>query len=194
MPDFFIVVINTRMVQLSKNTQMMMAILVLLSLGGVLYMYLNKKASEEEGFTNMNSELMGNNRDQGGVKPSEGVGENEVFHEIKDKSQQQQMKRPENVPKDCFPKDQLSPGELLPKDANSTWAQVNPSGQGELRDQNFLNAGYHVGINTVGQTMRNPNLQIRSEPANPQVKVSPWLQSTIEPDSNRRPLEIGGCE
>ena len=42
--------------------------------------------------------------------------------------------------------------------------------------------------------MRNPNLQIRSEPANPQVKVSPWLQSTIEPDSNRRPLEIGGCE
>ena len=56
-------------------------------------MYLNKKASEEEGFTNMNSELMGNNKDQGGVKPSEGVGENEVFHEIKDKSQQQQMKR-----------------------------------------------------------------------------------------------------
>ena len=46
-------------------------------------MYLNKKASEEEGFTNMNSELMGNNRDQGGVKPSEGVGENEVFHGVK---------------------------------------------------------------------------------------------------------------
>ena len=61
-----------------------------------------------------------------------------------------------------------------------------------IRDQNFLNAGYHVGINTVGQTMKS-QLQIRSEPANPQVKVSPWLQS-IEPDSNRRPLEIGGCE
>ena len=139
------------------------------------------------------SELMGEGN-KGDVKPSEGVGENEVFHEVQGNKQQQEEKRPENVPKDCFPKDQLSPGELLPKDANSTWAQVNPSGQGELRDQNFLNAGYHVGINTVGQTMRNPNLQIRSEPANPQVKVSPWLQSTIEPDSNRRPLEIGGCE
>lgn len=96
------------------------------------------------------------------------------------------------LPKDCFPKDQLTPAELLPGDANSTWAQVNPAGQGSLGDQNFLNAGFHVGINTVGQTLRNANLQLRSEPPNPQVKVSPWLQTTIEPDTNRKPLEIGG--
>ena len=97
-------------------------------------------------------------------------------------------------PGDCFPKDQLTPDELLPGDVNSKWAQVNPAGQGELGDQNFLNAGFHVGVNTVGQTLRNANLQLRSEPPNPQVKVSPWLQSTIEPDSNRKPMEIGGCE
>lgn len=97
------------------------------------------------------------------------------------------------LPKDCFPKDQLTPQELLPADANSTWAQVTPAGQGALGDQNFLNAGFHVGINTVGQTLRNANMQLRSEPPNPQVKVSPWLQSTIEPDTNRKPLEIGGC-
>ena len=57
---------------------------------------------------------------------------------------------------------------------------------------NFLTAGYHVGINTVGQTLRNANRGLRSDPPNPQVKVSPWLQTTIEPDSNRKPLEIGG--
>jgi hypothetical protein len=57
---------------------------------------------------------------------------------------------------------------------------------------NFLTAGYHIGINTVGQTLRNANRQLRSEPLNPQVPVSPWLQTTIEPDTNRRPLEIGG--
>ena len=90
------------------------------------------------------------------------------------------------------PKDQLTPQELLPADANSTWAQVVPAGQGSVGDQNFLNAGFHVGINTVGQTLRNANLQLRSEPPNPQVKVSPWLQSTIEPDTNRKPMEIGG--
>ena len=59
---------------------------------------------------------------------------------------------------------------------------------------NLLKAGYHIGRDTVLGSLRNANLQLRSEPANPQVKVSPWLQSTIEPDTNRRPLEIGGCE
>ena len=97
-------------------------------------------------------------------------------------------------PKDCFPKDQLTPGELLPGDANSRWAQSVPAGQGELGDQNFSTAGHHIGVNTVGQTLRNANRQLRSEPPNPQVKVSPWLQSTIEADTNRKPLEIGGCQ
>ena len=88
----------------------------------------------------------------------------------------------------------MTPSELLPGDPNTKWAQVNPSGQGDLKDQNFLNAVHHLGANTVGQTLRNSNLQLRSEPLNPQVKVSPWMQTTIEPDSNRRPMEIGGCE
>lgn len=95
-----------------------------------------------------------------------------------------------SVPKDCFPKDQLAPQDLLPTDTNSTWAQVNPAGQGNIGDNNLLTAGHHVGINTVGQTLRNANLQLRSEPPNPQMKVSPWMQSTIEPDTNRRPMEI----
>jgi hypothetical protein len=98
------------------------------------------------------------------------------------------------LPKDCFPKDKLTAEDLLPKDnANSKWAQVNPAGQGDVKDQNFLNAGFHMGINTVGNSLRNPNMQLRSEPPNPQLKVSPWNQTTIETDLNRRPLEIGGC-
>jgi hypothetical protein len=52
---------------------------------------------------------------------------------------------------------------------------------------------HHIGVNTVGQTLRNANRQLRSEPPNPQVKVSPFLQTTIGPDTNRKPLEIGGC-
>ena len=99
------------------------------------------------------------------------------------------------LPKDCFPKDKLTSEDLLPKDAaNSKWAQVNPAGQGDLKDKNFLNAGFHIGINTIGNSLRNPNLQLRSEPPNPQLKVSPWNQTTIDTDLNRRPLEIGGCE
>lgn len=98
-------------------------------------------------------------------------------------------------PKDCFPKDKLTPEELLPMDAaNSEWAQVNPTGQGNVKNQNFLTSGYHMGINSVGSTLRNSNMQLRSEPPNPREKVSPWMQSTIEPDLNRKPLEINGCD
>jgi len=93
----------------------------------------------------------------------------------------------------CFPKDQLTAQELLPQNDSSTWAQVNPSGSGNLKDKNFLQAGHHIGINTTGQTLRNANLQLRSEPPCPQVIVSPWMQTTINPDMNRKPFEIGGC-
>jgi hypothetical protein len=104
-------------------------------------------------------------------------------------------KKKDSFTKDCFPKDKLTPEDLLPRDAaNSEWAQVNPAGQGDVQNQNFLTAGYHVGINSVGSTLRNANMQIRSEMPNPQVKVSPWMQSTIEPDFNRKALEINGCD
>lgn len=97
---------------------------------------------------------------------------------------------PNRYPKDCFPKDQLTSSELLPANEATQFAQLVPN-NGQNKG-NFLTAGYHVGINTVGQTLRNANRGLRSDPPNPQVKVSPWMQTTIEPDSNRKPLEIGG--
>jgi len=94
------------------------------------------------------------------------------------------------APAGCYPRDQLQASELLPRDANSVWAQQNPLGPGSLKGVNFLSAGALIGINTVGQSMKNANLQLRSEPPNPQVPVSVFNNSTIEPDFNRRPLEI----
>ena len=71
-------------------------------------------------------------------------------------------------PTDCFPKDKLKPEDLLPMDAaNSEWAQVNPAGQGDVKNQNYLTAGYHLGVNSIGSTLRNANLQLRSELPNP---------------------------
>lgn len=97
------------------------------------------------------------------------------------------------VSSDCFPKDRLTAEDLLPKDAaNSKWAQVNPAGQGDLQDQNFLTAGFQIGVNTTGSSLRNANLQLRSEPVIPQSNPWPIMQSTITPDTLRRPLEIGG--
>lgn len=93
-------------------------------------------------------------------------------------------------PTNCYPKNQLAPQELLPNDPNSKWAQVNPMGAGDIAGKNFLNAGSLIGVNTVGQSLRNASWDLRSEPPNPQLQVSPWMQSTIEPELQRRPLEI----
>ena len=86
-----------------------------------------------------------------------------------------------------------NPSDLLPKDSNSQWASLNPSSmnKGDIMMPELLQAGYHIGLDTIGQTLRNPNLQLRSDPIIPKADVGPWNASTIEPDYGRVPLEIG---
>ena len=111
---------------------------------------------------------------------------NEVYSSVGGSMQSSNM----GLPPSCSTSNQ-NPADLLPKDTNSQWAQLNPAGKGDLANINLLKAGYHIGIDTIGQTLRNPNLQIRSEPPNPQVNVGPWNLSTIEADFMRPPLELG---
>ena len=83
-----------------------------------------------------------------------------------------------------------NPADLLPADSNSSWASMNPVG--DLKNINLLNPTQVVGINTQGSSLRNANLQLRSEPPNPRMNTNcPWNISTIEEDNMRKPLEIG---
>jgi len=84
-----------------------------------------------------------------------------------------------------------NPSDLLPQDQNSQWAALNPSAVGQGGMPDLLQAGYHIGLDTIGQTLRNANLQLRSDPIIPRQDVGPWNNSTIEPDLGRVPLEIG---
>jgi hypothetical protein len=75
-------------------------------------------------------------------------------------------------------------GSLLPNDNNSKWSQLNIQGSGSLENVNLLKAGSLTGINTVGTSLRNANLQLRAEPPNPKNMTNcPWNQSTIERDN-----------
>jgi hypothetical protein len=85
----------------------------------------------------------------------------------------------------------LEAGDLLPDDTNSAWSNVDPAGQGSIAYKNWLEAGYHQGVNTIGSSLKNASRDLRAEPINPQQVVSPWMQSTVEPDLTRRPLEDG---
>jgi hypothetical protein len=98
------------------------------------------------------------------------------------------------VPEPTQNNEPLMPSELLPNnDAAASFEQRFPSGEGEATDKNFLIAGYNIGINTVGSSHKNPNLQLRSDPYVPRKEVGPWNQSTIMASdiTNRRELNIG---
>jgi hypothetical protein len=124
----------------------------------------------------------------GGVAvPANPAGMNEEFAKVSGLSTSTYGLAP------CPVSQMTDPADLLPKDVNSQWAQLNPAGGADFQNVNLLKAGYHIGIDTVGSSLRNANLQERSEPPNPTQPVSPWLNSTIEPDLMRAPLEIGGA-
>ena len=97
------------------------------------------------------------------------------------------------LPQDSNHKPIAAPNELLPADTNSQWAALNPvnMNQGSILAGDMLQAGYHIGLDTIGQTLKNANLQLRSDPIIPKVDVGPWNQSTYEPDYGRVPLELG---
>jgi hypothetical protein len=87
-----------------------------------------------------------------------------------------------------------NPSDLLPQDSNNQWSQLNPVLSNNQQFPDLLQAGYHIGLDTIGQTLRNPNYQLRSDPIIPKQEIGPWNQSTIEPDYGRVPLEVGqGC-
>jgi hypothetical protein len=161
----------------------------------MLYKYfMSKGSSGYEGQTNNNNKAYKNNKgssSSSSTGPQQQCqvldsieGNNEVFAAVGGSSSQQMMPN-----SSCGTSS--NPADLLPKDTNSQWAQLNPVGQGEIGNINFLKAGYQIGIDTVGQSLRNANLQERSDPVIPQMSVGPWNMSTITPDFMRPPLEIG---
>ena len=81
-------------------------------------------------------------------------------------------------------------GELLPKEVNNDWFETDFShAQVNVDDSNLVVTDrYIVGVNTVGQSLKNPSYDLRAAPACPKFTVSPWGQSTIEPDFNIKNL------
>jgi len=114
------------------------------------------------------------------------AGQNEQYGAVEGGSSSTQ-----GLPPSCNAQAAAQPSDLLPKDNNGGFGAMGPQGGGALENVNLLQAGHHTGINTVGSSLRNANLQLRSEPPNPQTQVSPWMNSTIEPDLMRTPLELG---
>lgn len=136
-------------------------------------------------FMDPGSDSVQDNLNSGAPIASKQLGTNETQASVDNLSR---------TPSTCYPQDSLKPEDLLPQEESKAIQEFNtaqPVGEGILQGVNLLSSGSHIGVNTIGQSLRNSNLQLRSEPPNPQVNVSPWMNTTIGPDLPRRPLEVG---
>ena len=72
------------------------------------------------------------------------------------------------------------PKELLPKDKGDAF-----------HNKDLINAGRF--ISQQSEVLRNPNLQIRSDPPVGKSETGPWNQTTITPDTLRPQFELSGA-
>ena len=172
---------------LKKNSDYVIGVLALLLLAYAFLNYSKIKNSPSTGVDNTLNPAPYPNADEPGAVRSVGAAHNAAAVSGMGSSVNDMM---------VLKKDSADPSELLPKDNNNEFARMNPNGSGSLNGINMLNAGSHAFdvLGSVSSSLRNANLQLRSEPPNPQGSVGPWNQTTITPDVARRQLEIGNCQ
>ena len=152
-------------------------IVVIIAICLILLGYSTSKSSWSDGYTNQSQMGVG-----GPVAPAAQV-----------QVQQAQAVAQASAPSGQFLSTVANPADLLPSDANSQWGGLNPINGVNIQTPDLLQAGYHIGLDTIGQTLKNANLQLRSDPLIEKRDVGPWNMSTYEPDIGRVPLEIGAC-
>jgi hypothetical protein len=88
--------------------------------------------------------------------------------------------------------DTVQPADLLPPDMNTQW-QTDNNLTG-MKMPSLTSATFLSGADTIGQSLKNPNLQLRADPVIPRVNTGPWNQPTIDTDAIRVSLDIGRAE
>jgi len=73
---------------------------------------------------------------------------------------------------------------LLPKEEKQDWFDdVTPQ---KIKNRHLINIYRPIGVNTVITSRKNGSLDLRGNPVNPKTFVSPFLNSSIDPDVNAR--------
>lgn len=89
----------------------------------------------------------------------------------------------------------LTPENLLQPNAEAAEFVQKNEVMDLLKEQNFLVAGHHVGLDTIMQSNKIAYHDLRSAPPIPKDQVGPWNQSSYEQPAGgpvaRRYLEIG---
>lgn len=144
-----------------------------------LMQYTNKKGSE--GYVNVNSPL------QPAAFGGGGGGGDQVLPPQPPAAAVIAQQQPQQQP-------QQPGGGLLPNNVQGGAPGWNVSGP-QAGGPNLLKAGQFNGIDTVSTSLRNANLQLRSEPSIPKSDVGPWNGSTMDASeiNNQGFVRAFGC-
>jgi len=91
------------------------------------------------------------------------------------------------VGQDCSPDELFDIDKYLPQEMNDDWFENVPEPI-SVKNRHLINTTRSVGINTIGSSNRNASHDIRGVPTNPKFVISPFLNSSIEPSIQYRPL------
>jgi len=86
--------------------------------------------------------------------------------------------------------DKYNSKDYLPQEVNDEWFETDfQQAKYKAGSDKMINTErYVIGVNTVGQSLKNPSYDIRGTIPNPKYTVSPWNNSTYEADYNLKPL------
>jgi hypothetical protein len=75
---------------------------------------------------------------------------------------------------------------LLPKEQNNDWFDTcaDVTKQFKIKNRHLININRPIGIATISTQRKNPSYDVRGNPANPKYVISPFLNSSYEPDIN----------
>lgn len=81
-------------------------------------------------------------------------------------------------------RDKFDVEKMLPQESNDAWHHDDPYKGTSVKNAHLINVHKPLGINTVSTTLKNPSHDIRGTVPNPKYVVSPWANSSWEPDTN----------
>ena len=79
----------------------------------------------------------------------------------------------------------LDVNDLLPKMTNNEWNWDVPTQNLTLEESNLLSSAVKkIGNNTQGNSLKNPSYDLRGNIPNPKFQISPFNNSSYDPDTN----------
>lgn len=81
--------------------------------------------------------------------------------------------------------DLFNADNYLPQVSNKDWFDVPPEPV-NVKNRHLINVTRPIGVDSVASSKKNASHDIRGSPVCPKFVVSPWLQSSIDPDINNK--------